>query len=109
MRQDDDQETQQILSEGEELLNMTYSRGWAIARERLVNRIMDLQSVLNVDDDPASIANILADIKGRKMAIDVLKAFLLDIEGSAAQHQANVDMANKNPHLKDDGTYIDTQ
>lgn len=99
MTKRDDQETNEVLTEGEELLNMTRSRGWGIARGKLTEKILDLQNIHNVDD--TSIDNVVVDMKSRKLAVAILFAFLKDIEGTASQHEANRELVYKNPESEE--------
>lgn len=85
-----DRETQKVLTDGEELAMMAKSRGWGIAREMLVDKILDLQNIHNVDD--TSIDKVLADIKARKLAAQILFEFKNAVEGKVEQYEANKDM-----------------
>lgn len=85
-----DNETTRQLTDGEELQRMTESKGWGIARQRLVDMILDLQNIHNLDD--ASIDNVVIDIKSRKAAVAIMHAWLKDIEGSVEQHKSNRDL-----------------
>lgn len=83
-----DTETKQVLSEGEELKAMTESKGWTIARQKIADKIMDLQFIANVDDSDATKA--LIDMKARKYAVAILWEWLKsDIEGTVEQHINN--------------------
>lgn len=85
-----DNETSKQLTDGEELQRMTESKGWGIARLRLVNMILDLQNIHNLDD--ASIDNVVVDIKSRKAAVAIMHAWLQGVEGSVEQHKNNKDL-----------------
>lgn len=103
VRRDDDKETQEVLSDGEELTNMAKSRGWGLARGMLADKILDLQNIHNVDD--ASIDNLVVDIKARKAAAAILYEWLKTVEGRVEQHAANKEMADSDKP-KDDDEYI---
>lgn len=92
MAKDDDRETQQALTDGEELQQMSQGRGWGIARQMLVDKILDLQNIHNVDDASASIDNMVIDIKSRKAAVAVLYEWLKQVEGRVEQHKNNKEM-----------------
>lgn len=87
-----DKDTQKQLTDGEELQRMTESRGWGIARQKLVEMILDLQNIHNLDEGNASIDNVVVDIKSRKAAVAIMHAWLKDIEGSVEQHKNNKDL-----------------
>lgn len=87
-----DNETSKQLSEGEELQRMTESKGWGIARQRLVDMILDLQNIHNLDEGTASIDNVVVDIKSRKAAVAIMHAWLNGVEGSVEQHKSNKDL-----------------
>lgn len=100
---DIDKETAKQLTDGEELQRMTESRGWGIARQKLVDSIIDLQNIHNVNE--ASIDNVVVDIKSRKAAVAILHAWLKDVEGTVDQHKSNKDlMIDK---AIDDGDYME--
>lgn len=81
-----DAETKQELTDAEALKQMTDTRGWGIARESLVNRILDLQNINNVDT--TSIETMSVDLKARKMAADMLFVWLKsDVEGRIEQQE----------------------
>lgn len=88
----DDRDTQEVLTDGEELSQMAQSRGWGIARGMLVEKILDLQNIHNVDEASASIDNVVIDIKSRKAAVAVLYAWLKEVEGRVEQHTNNKEM-----------------
>jgi hypothetical protein len=85
-----DKDTDKQLTDGEELQRMTESKGWGLARQKLVDKILDLQNIHNVDE--ASIDNVVVDIKSRKAAVAIMYAWLADVEGSVEQHKANRDL-----------------
>lgn len=87
-----DKETSKQLTDGDELQRMTESRGWGIARQRLVDLILDLQNIHNLDEGNASIDNVVVDIKSRKAAVAIMHAWLGGVEGSVEQHKNNKEM-----------------
>jgi len=80
-----DKETLQVLSDGEKLTQLTKSDGWAIARAKFVDKVLDLQSIMNLPQDNLEAA--LIDIKARKLAIEILQEFFSEIEGASEQHK----------------------
>jgi cell division inhibitor SulA len=96
-----DEETQKVLSDGEELVNMTASRGWSIASKLIGDKILDLQNIANIDDDEAEKAVVA--IKARKMAAGLLFEFLKEITGMVEGHAAAKEAAT---NAQDDGFII---
>lgn len=83
-----DKETKKVLTDGEKLKLMTEHEGWAIAYQKLSDKIMDLQFIANVDDSDANKA--LIDMKARKYAVALLWDWVNnDILGSVEQHIIN--------------------
>jgi len=86
-----DKETKEILSDGEKIKLMVEGDAWSIVRKKMLNQIMDLQSVRNVEI-ASNPAEILIDIKARLVVIDTLLNFLREIEGMAEQYDSNKDI-----------------
>lgn len=81
------EDTKKVLTEGETLRLLIEGDGWALARGKLVNLILDLQNINNLDaSDPQAL---IVDLKARKTAADILYGWLRDIEGTAEQHVNN--------------------
>jgi hypothetical protein len=83
---DKDLETLKTEQEGQLVNDYVKSDGWQYVRDRFTEKIMDLQSIMNVDPDPN---NVIVDLKSRKMAVDILMDLIRDIEGRASQHENN--------------------
>ena len=86
-------ETQEVLSDGDQLSLMIKGTGWAIARKRLIDQVMDLQSIRNINE--AEPEKMMLDIKARNTAVDILIDWLKDIEGSAEQFKNNFGESDK--------------
>lgn len=91
-----DKETLNVINDGEEIKRLVESIGWQLAKKRLVERIIDLQSVMNVAGDTAE--TVVIDLKARRIAVDLLLEWLKDVEGTAKQHESNKDMLLKIQH-----------
>lgn len=92
-----DTETQKVLSEGDQLKYLTEQSGWGIVKRKLMDKIMDLGSVLGLDStDPHKLA---IEIAARQLATKILIDWFGEIEGKVDQHKANVDILNS---LKDE-------
>jgi len=81
-----DKETLETELEGQMVSEYVESDGWRYVRDRLMEKIMDLQSIMNIDPDPN---NVIIDLKARKMAVDILVKQIREIEGRASQHANN--------------------
>lgn len=83
-----DQDTEKQLSDSEEIRLMTQGRGWSIVRDKLNERILDLQNINNLPDaDPAVMMN---ELKARVLASKLIFAFLKeDVYGAIEQGEAS--------------------
>lgn len=83
-----DAETHAILTEADHVRNLTTSDGWRIVKSKLDARILDLQNINNLDLTTTESA--IFDLKARKMASDLLFAWLKDdIYGFIQQQESN--------------------
>lgn len=83
-----DADTRKELSDGEEVANLLTSRGWNVIKDKLDQRILDLQNINNLDlEKPDTLPIQLA---ARKMAVDEIWAWLKgDVYGYAEQQLQN--------------------
>lgn len=81
-----DNETAQTHAEGELIANYIKSDGYRWLKDRLMEKIMDLQSIMNVDGTPE---NVIIDLKARRMAVETLVSLIKHIEARAEQHSNN--------------------
>lgn len=77
----------QILQEGSEILQYIDSQGWQRVKDKFSERIMDLQSIKNLEGIKPE--DLLADIKARNTAVDILMDIISELEGRADQHKNN--------------------
>jgi hypothetical protein len=85
-----DKDTQALQLQAEQLKGMLESEGWTIAKAKLDERILDLQNINNLDVQTPDA--LVADIRARKMAVDILYAFLkADLYGFVEQQDAAKD------------------
>ena len=82
-----DKETQDILSEQHRLETLVGSEGWSVARDKLVQKVLDLQNAFNINETSAEL--MLIDLKARKIATQVLYDWLRDVEGTAQSAESN--------------------
>lgn len=82
-----DAETQQVFSEGEAISDYVRTKAWKIVKEKFSEKIMDLQSVMNIKHlEPEQMAR---EVFARQLACDYILALIKDVEGIASQHDAN--------------------
>lgn len=90
-----DKDTQEILTEADHVKSMTESEGWKSVKEKLDQRIIDLQDIHNLDMEKPETLSI--QLSARKMAVAEIFAWLKsDIYGFIEQQQTN--NPPKNPH-----------
>lgn len=85
---DDINEDKTLLTDSEEVRKMLETRGWAIVKAKYDQQILDLQNITNIDTSTPD--NLMADLKARKMASDILFNFLkLNVYGTVEQQDAS--------------------
>lgn len=68
---------------------MLQSRGWAVIKQTLDDRILDLQNIENIDGNTTD--ELMLDLKARKMASRIFFEWLKnDVYGFVAQQEANM-------------------
>lgn len=77
----------QYLRDNKSVYQFVKSRGWTIAKGRLMDQISDIQSIMNVDGKTAD--EVLIDVKVRKLLVEELLKWVKSVEGQAAQHEAD--------------------
>lgn len=65
------------------LLKMVESDGWKVAREKIMNRIDDLQSIMNLES--VKPEELVTEVKVRGLVVQELVDILKEIEGEAEQ------------------------
>lgn len=80
-------EDDKVFLEGERFENFVKGSDWAWIKDRFTQRIMDLQSIKNLEGSAPD--EIMSDIKARNTAVDILMEIIRDVEGRADQHQNN--------------------
>lgn len=71
-------------SKSEQLKSLVAHEGFRHVEKMIVDRIMDLQSILNLNLDSAKdVTEVLQEIKLRKLMIDEWKDFLAEVKGEA--------------------------
>lgn len=81
-----DEESQRQLTDSEEVARMLQSAGWQIVKNKLDEKILDLQNIENLDE-----SNLAVDLKARIMASKILFAWVKgDVYGFVEQAEANL-------------------
>lgn len=80
--------TIKILSEGEMVDNFVQSDGWRWVKDRFTQKIMDLQSIKNLDKSKTATM-LQREIIMRENVVEVLMEIIKEVEGRAAQHRGN--------------------
>jgi len=88
-----DKETQQTLLDGQRIEDFVKSPAWGLIKMKLTNKIMDLQSIMNVD--PTNPEQAILDLKARMMCVSTLLEWLREVEGAAEQHSTNQTIINE--------------
>lgn len=82
-----DKETKEILSKNKHIEEMIMSEGWKIAKELLLNKMLDLQNAFQIEDkDPQSM---LTDLRARRLAQTLLLEWLQELTGASAVMEDN--------------------
>lgn len=69
--------------------DLVHSEAWGEIEKMFIDRIMDIQSVLNVD--ATSEAKAIVDIKVRGLLATELKDILLEIKGKSERFEMNIE------------------
>lgn len=75
------------MNREQKLVDLVKSEGWAEAKQMLIERMMDIQSVMNVEGKNEK--EVFEDIKLRKNLISEMKDWIADIEGTVSQYEGN--------------------
>lgn len=77
----------QVFQEGQTVAQYVESEGWQRVKDKFTEKIMDLQSIKNLTTEKPD--ELIADIKARNTAIDILVEIMAELEGRADQHKTN--------------------
>jgi hypothetical protein len=93
-----DNETSKNLTDADHVENMIGSDGWNIIKSKLDTRILDLQNINNLD--LTDINTLSTQLASRKMAVDMIYAWLKDdVYGFVEQQRVNMEQDN---NIKED-------
>ena len=79
-----DESQKKYLTENKHLYKFVKSRGWAIAKNKLMERIDDLQSIMNVDGNQTP-EQVVLDVKVRRLVSTELLDWAKGLEGQTNQ------------------------
>ena len=78
-----DAETSQVINEGEKVQSFVESEDWQKIKKELVARLIDTDSVGNIEaKDPQQV---VIEMSAKQMAIDIVLGWVREIEGQAEQ------------------------
>ncbi|NBP02970.1 MAG: hypothetical protein EBU90_23230 [Proteobacteria bacterium] len=95
-----DKETSEIAQVALKLRELIETDGWTIAKNKLSERILDLQNAFNIEsNDPTTM---LIDLQARKIATRTLYDWLKDVEGTATQIDINLQNVKQSHIIRED-------
>lgn len=87
LNREEDIETKTVESRGKLLKELSENPGWHLAKSILSDKILDIQSIMNIDDtDPIKV---FQEVQTRRIAAGLILEWLQEIEGTAQQYEAN--------------------
>ena len=75
------------LKKNKEIYEFVGSDGWKHVRDNLMDKVNDLQSIMNVTQGTPE--EVKMDIAVRMATIELLTEWLSDVEGQSAQYEQN--------------------
>lgn len=90
-----DNETAQIVTEGDAVYNYVNSKGWQEVKQIFTDKIIDLQSIKNLSKG-VTATTLAREIATREAAVDILLEIIREVEGKAQQFDGNRNLT-KNP------------
>lgn len=94
-----DRETKAVQTEGQLMRLLIEGDSWPLAKGKLMSKVLDLQSIRNIDDKQDATA-VVMDIRARNTAAEILIEWLREVEGIADQHKSNT------PLIKEEEDYV---
>ena len=88
MSKETDPETQKVLRDGQELVNLIEGDGWRVARSMLIDMMNDVASIMNMEPSD-NTKNIIAELEGRKIAIETIQNWFKEIDSEIANYTDN--------------------
>jgi len=82
-----DKETQKMLSDGEKIADFVNSSAWKLVKDKLVNRLITLDSISSMPTMDKDEFYVQAKI--REGVVSIITEWIRDIEGDAEKHKSN--------------------
>ena len=86
-----DKETGKILTQGQELKELTGSPGWKTAKTKLFSQLAELDSIATLDFTKPGI-ELADEIKNRESVRQIIVSWIQSIEGEADSHDYQADI-----------------
>ena len=84
-----DPETLRIQREGQTIADFVKSDGWNLAKGMLKTKLDLLDSLSNTIFEGKTRDQIAEELQARASAIDLVRTWIAEVEGTAQQHLAN--------------------
>lgn len=88
-----DPEEKKLLTEAEHVANMLSSNGWAYAKARFDEKILDLQNIHNIDMEKPDTLNI--QLAARVLAVTEMMSWMKGVYGFVEQQVGNANKAKQ--------------
>lgn len=86
-----DKATEKIFTTGERLKSLVENPGWQIAREMLIKKVAQQLNIADIGTASVKPEDVVLMVGIRQETAKALLEWLADVEGTAAQHKANID------------------
>lgn len=87
LNRQEDVETKNVEDRGKKLKELVDSEGWQLAKTLLSDKILDIQSIMNIDEtDPVKV---FQEVQTRRIVAGIILEWLQDVEGTALQYESN--------------------
>lgn len=84
-----DIETQQILTEGQQIERWVNSDDWKLVKKKLMSRLITVDSISSVPSENLSNEQLLREYSVRNGAVNLVIDWIKDIEGTAMNNKTN--------------------
>lgn len=84
-----DRETKKVFDAGQALKDMTESKGWQIARQKLFDRAREYLSTMNIDVSKVPPQELANTISVNQAVARELILWVQEIQGDVNQHKGN--------------------
>lgn len=87
-----DEETKEEISKGQKVADFVSSDEWKIVKANLMSKLIDFDSINNMEMDKKDNTQLVEELRARKGAIEIVLGWIKEIEGISSQHKANLDL-----------------